>query len=88
MPNDKLINENTNSKYTAKSELERLSSVFNKLTKDAQTTQALPVNNPLDGDRPVLTMSLIGQLGRFAKQLFQYAFLRICAEQSGARLDI
>jgi hypothetical protein len=29
----------------------------------------------------------IGQLGRFANQLFQYAFLRICAQQSGARVE-
>jgi hypothetical protein len=87
MPNNKSADKNTRSKYIAKSELERLSSVFDKLTKDAQATKSLPVNDPIDDDRPVLTMSSIGQLGRFANQLFQYAFLRICAEQSGARVE-
>jgi Glycosyl transferase family 11 len=32
-------------------------------------------------------MSSIGKLGRFANQIFQYAFLRICAEKSGARVE-
>ena len=32
-------------------------------------------------------MSSLGKLGRFGNQLFQYAFLRICAEKSGARVE-
>ena len=32
-------------------------------------------------------MSSIGKLGRFGNQLFQYAFLRICAEESGAKVQ-
>jgi hypothetical protein len=32
-------------------------------------------------------MSSTGQLGRFGNQLFQYAFLRLCAEKSGARVE-
>jgi Glycosyl transferase family 11 len=86
MQNDKLADKSTSNKYIAKSELERLSSVFGKLTKDAQTTKALSENDTAD-DSPVLTMSSIGQLGRFANQLFQYAFLRICAEKSCARVE-
>jgi hypothetical protein len=33
---------------------------------------------------PVFTVSTLGRNGRFANQLFQYAFLRICARQRGA----
>jgi hypothetical protein len=87
MPNRKPADKNTSSKYIANSELERLSSVFSKLTQDAQTTKASVVNDSLNDDSPVLMMSSIGQLGRFANQLFQYVFLRICAEQSGARVE-
>jgi Glycosyl transferase family 11 len=87
MPNDKLADKSTNSKYIAKSELERLSSVFGKLTQDAQTTKISSKNDLTGDDSAVLTMSSIGQLGRFANQLFQYAFLRICADKSGARVE-
>lgn len=87
MPNDKSTEQNTSSKYIAKSELERLTSVFENLAKDAQATKNLPANDSIGDDIPVLTMSSIGQLGRFANQLFQYAFLRICAQQSGARVE-
>ena len=87
MPNDKSAEQNTSSKYIAKSELERLSSVFENLAKDTQATKTLPANSSIDDDSPVLTMSSIGQFGRFANQLFQYAFLRICAQQSGARVE-
>jgi hypothetical protein len=31
-------------------------------------------------------MSSLGRLGRFGNQIFQYAFLRICANESGARV--
>jgi hypothetical protein len=87
MPNHKSADKNTSSKYIAKSELDRLSTVLGKLTQDAQTTKALPASDSIDENSPVLTMSSIGQLGRFANQLFQYAFLRICAQQSGARVE-
>ena len=87
MSNDKLADKSTSNKYIAKSELERLSSVFGKLTKDAQATKTSSENDLAGDDSAVLTMSSIGQLGRFANQLFQYAFLRICAEKSGARVE-
>jgi hypothetical protein len=87
MPNDKSADKNTSSKYIAKSELERLSNVFENLTKDAQATKTLLTNDSIGDDIPVLTMSLVVQLGRFANQLFQYAFSRICAEQSGVRVE-
>ncbi|HVW20060.1 MAG TPA: hypothetical protein VHC86_02510 [Opitutaceae bacterium] len=34
--------------------------------------------------QPIFTMSKLGRHGRFANQLFQYLFLRICARQRGA----
>lgn len=34
-----------------------------------------------------LGMSAFGRMGRFGNQLFQYAFLRICAEQGGAVVE-
>ena len=37
--------------------------------------------------RPVLSMSWLGRLGRFGNQLFQYAFLRICARNGGASVQ-
>ena len=75
----------TNSKYTAKSETERVFSVFETFKKDSEKTKALSGEDPKTESQPVLTMSCIGQLGRFVTQLFQYAFLRICAEKSGGR---
>jgi hypothetical protein len=36
---------------------------------------------------PVLTISSLGRLGRFGNQIFQYAFLRICAAKSGAHVE-
>ena len=67
----------TNSKYTAKSETERVFSVFETFKKDSEKTKALSGEDPKTESQPVLTMSCIGQLGRVVTQLFQYAFLRI-----------
>jgi hypothetical protein len=36
---------------------------------------------------PILAMTSLGQLGRFGNQIFQYAFLRVCAVNSGARVQ-
>lgn len=36
---------------------------------------------------PVFTMSTLGYNGRFANQLFQYAFLRLCAARRGAKVQ-
>lgn len=75
---------NTNSKkYTSTSETERVFSVFQTFSKNAESIGSLSINN----DEKVLTMSSIGKLGRFGNQLFQYAFLSICAKQSGARIE-
>jgi len=36
---------------------------------------------------PLFTMPTLGRNGRFANQLFQYAFLRLCAGRRGARIQ-
>ena len=77
----------TNPKYTTKSETDRVFNVFDTFTKDAENTKSSSTNQAEDFNEPVLTMSSIGNLGRFGNQLFQYAFLRICAEKSGAQVE-
>jgi hypothetical protein len=64
MPNDKSAEQNTSSNYIANSELNRLSNVFENLTKDAQATKTLPINDSIGDDIPVLTMSSVVQLDR------------------------
>jgi len=80
-------NSKTSSKYTANSETERIFSVLESFNKNAEEIESLSANSALGDNEPVLAMSSIGQLGRFGNQLFQYAFLRICAEKSGARVE-
>jgi hypothetical protein len=66
--------------------MERVFSVFETFNKDAENLVSSGEDVIID-DRPVLIMSSIGKLGRFGNQLFQYAFLRICAKKSGARVE-
>jgi hypothetical protein len=80
---EKIVNPN----YTSKSETERVFNVFDGFQKDAENTKSSLVNEAPCDRQPVLTMSSIGQLGRFGNQLFQYAYLRICAEKSGAKAE-
>ena len=77
----------TNPNYTSKSETERVFSVFDSFKQDAEETKPLSAKDEISNNQSVLTMSSIGQLGRFGNQLFQYAFLRICAEKSGAKAE-
>lgn len=74
------------SKYQATSETERTFSVFKGFSEAADITANASVESAPPPDEPMLTMSSLGQLGRFGNQLFQYAFLRICAQKSGARV--
>jgi len=76
-----------NSDYTTKSKTDKLFSVFETLNKDAEDIKPSSANHVASPSEPVLTMSSLGQLGRFGNQLFQYAFLRICANKSGARVE-
>src|SRR5689334_21725322 len=68
------------SKYSSKSETEKVFSALDSFQKGAVNTVSTSIE-------PVLTMSRLGQLGRFGNQLFQYAFLRICAEKTGSRVE-
>jgi hypothetical protein len=77
----------TNPKYTTKSETERVFDVFETFNQNAKSTQSVVKPDTEGCDRSVLTMSSLGQLGRFGNQLFQYAFLRICAEKTGASIE-
>lgn len=77
----------TNPKYTSKSETERVFEVFATFNKDAKNIQS-PLNIDTEtSSQSVLTMSSLGQLGRFGNQLFQHAFLRICAHKTGALVE-
>jgi len=74
-------------KYTTKSETDRVFSVFETFNKDAEDIKVSLATVAEILSQPVLTMSSIGKLGRFGNQLFQYAFLMICAKKSGARVE-
>jgi hypothetical protein len=87
MSNHQPEEKTADSKYTAKSELDRLFRTFGNLSKDAEATNALVESGTNNDQQAVLTMSSIGKFGRFGNQLFQYAFLRICAEKSGTRIE-
>lgn len=73
--------------YSTKSETERVFSVSDTSQKDGVNTKSTSTEGTATSIEPVLTMSCLGKLGRFGNQLFQYAFLRICAEKSGSRVE-
>jgi Glycosyl transferase family 11 len=77
----------TNPKYRTESETERVFDIFETFNKDAKDVQS-PLSTDIEGaGQSVLTMSSLGQLGRFGNQLFQYAFLRICAQKTGSLVE-
>ncbi len=76
-----------NPKYTAESETNRIFDVFETFNQDAKNQQAPLTLDAANTQPSVLTMSSLGQLGRFGNQLFQYAFLRICAQKTGALVE-
>jgi ferritin-like metal-binding protein YciE len=65
MPNDKSEDKIESAKYATKSEIERLFSVFETFNKGAEETKSSSIQDTTSDDRPVLTMSSIGKLGRF-----------------------
>lgn len=77
----------TNPKYTTQSETERVFDVFATFNKDAKNIQSPLKLDTETSSQSVLTMSSLAQLGRFGNQLFQYAFLRICAHKTGAIVE-
>jgi Glycosyl transferase family 11 len=82
LPNqDSSLDAVASTKYVAQS-------VFESLEKEAGEIEIKSLVDKASSLRqPVLSMSSLGKMGRFANQLFQYAFLRICADQSGARVE-
>lgn len=74
-------------KYTTKSETKKVFQVFNSFKKDAEDIKFSSQEKTINPNQPVLTMSSLGKLGRFGNQLFQYAFLKICAKNSGAKVE-
>lgn len=74
-------------KYARKSETDRGVSVFKTFQQDAERIKALSADNATISKEPVISMSSLGDLGRFGNQLLQYAFLKICAKKSNARME-
>jgi hypothetical protein len=88
LPNqDDSLDAVASSKYIAMSEIDRVFSAFETLEQEAEEMKFSSSDGASSLHQPVLTMSSIGKLGRFGNQLFQYAFLRICAYKSGARVE-
>ncbi|KJH69368.1 alpha-1,2-fucosyltransferase [Aliterella atlantica] len=75
---------NKDSKYSTRSETERIFYTLDSLDRTAETTA---IDTASKSEQCVLSMSSLGKLGRFGNQLFQYAFLRICALKSGAKVE-
>lgn len=73
--------------YASESETNRVFDVFGGFKKDAENTKTFSEGESTDDLQPMLTMSSLGQLGRFGNQLFQYACLRICAAKSNAKVE-
>lgn len=82
--NDSIDGNSKLNKYTSKSETERALSVFQFFGASQETHTLFSLDNQ---EERVLTMSSLGQLGRFGNQLFQYAFLRICAKEHTAKFE-
>jgi hypothetical protein len=74
-------------KYITESETHRLVSIFDSFKKDAEDTENLTQENVEVSSNGVLSMSSLGKFGRFGNQLFQYAFLRICAQKNGVKVE-
>ncbi len=75
------------SKYSTTSEIDKPLNVFASFRRDAAHTKAASADSIKAINGPVLTISSLGHLGRFGNQLFQYAFLRICANKIGAKVQ-
>ncbi len=77
----------TKDKYAGKSETDRGVSVFKTFQKDAERIKSLSADDATISNEPVISMSSLGDLGRFGNQLLQYAFLKVCAKKSNARME-
>ncbi|MBD2128319.1 alpha-1,2-fucosyltransferase [Microcoleus sp. ZQ-A2] len=75
------------STYSTHSETETVFSISDSFPEESVETKSTSTDGTATSIEPVLTMSCLGKLGRFGNQMFQYAFLRICAEKSGSRVE-
>ncbi|MBW4519213.1 MAG: alpha-1,2-fucosyltransferase [Scytolyngbya sp. HA4215-MV1] len=75
----------SNSNYSEKSEVGQVFKVLDSLSESAQARQTDVSLS--QSEQPLLAISSLGRFGRFGNQLFQYAFLKICAKQSGAMVE-
>jgi hypothetical protein len=75
------------STYSTQNETETVFSISDSFPEESVNTKSTSTDGTATSSEPVLTMSCLGKLGRFGNQMFQYAFLRICAEKSGSRIE-
>jgi hypothetical protein len=52
-----------------------------KISKSLPLDKSLYAKEKANGEKPLITMSTLGQRGRFGNQIFQYAFLKIYAKK-------
>ncbi|MEO0684245.1 MAG: alpha-1,2-fucosyltransferase, partial [Cyanobacteria bacterium J06649_11] len=74
-------------KYADKPETDKGFSVFKTFKNDADRIRENYKNNAIDSNQAVISMSSLGDLGRFGNQLLQYTFLRICAKKTNSRME-
>ncbi|MEL7242892.1 MAG: alpha-1,2-fucosyltransferase, partial [Cyanobacteria bacterium J06573_2] len=74
-------------KYASKPETNKGFSVFKTFQKDAVKINFLSKDDTTIFSEPIISMSSLGDLGRFGNQLLQYAFLRVCAKKSNSRME-
>ena len=74
-------------KYAGKPETDKGFSVFKTFKNDADRIRENYQNNAIDSNQDVISMSSLGDLGRFGNQLLQYTFLRVCAKKTNSRME-
>ncbi|MEO1187095.1 MAG: alpha-1,2-fucosyltransferase, partial [Cyanobacteria bacterium J06636_27] len=74
-------------KYASKPETNKGFSVFKTFQKDAAKINFLSKDDTTISSEPIISMSSLGDLGRFGNQLLQYAFLRVCAKKTNSRME-
>ncbi|WP_293077596.1 alpha-1,2-fucosyltransferase [Moorena sp. SIO3H5] len=75
------------SNYNSKTEADRAFALLDSFKNDNEDIESSLDNENLSDIQPVLTMSSLGKFGRFGNQIFQYAFLKVCAKNSGAKVE-
>lgn len=80
-------NRSKKASYNPASETDRVLGILQIYNDHADYINSLTLSTQHNDAQPVLSMSFLGNLGRFGNQIFQYAYLRICAEKSGAKVE-